>query len=57
MYIFKANLCRNVEGGALITEYATLNMGGWFPMRLLNMMMGTAMKKGMPAILKKTHEI
>ena len=53
IYIFKANLARNVDGGCFITEYASMNMGGWFPMRLMNMMIGTNMKKGMEEMIKR----
>ena len=39
-----------------VTEYTTMNLGGWFPMRLLNMMIGVMMKKGMGELMKKLHK-
>lgn len=56
MYIFKASLARNVDGGVHLTEYTTMNMGGWFPMRLFNMMFGQMIKAGMPKIIEKAKK-
>lgn len=38
-------------------EVATFDMGGYFPMRLLNMSLGAAIKKGMQENVKRLFAI
>jgi len=46
MDMFKTSMMTPTDNGLSIVEFSTSNMGGWFPMRLLNMLIGSMMKKG-----------
>ena len=44
---FRATLMEDKEGGgSKTTTYSTMDMKGWFPMRLINMMIGSMVSKG-----------
>lgn len=44
MQLFKAAMLWPEDGGIKNIEFSTMNMGGYFPMRLLNMAIGSMMK-------------
>lgn len=51
--ISKATLIWEEDGSIVGDEFATFNLGGYFPMRLLNMSTGAATKKGVEDNYKK----
>ena len=48
MSMFKASVAKDTEDGFDNLEFFNFNMGGNFPHRLLNMVMGSGMSKGIP---------
>lgn len=57
IYVFKASMCQEVQDGLIYTEFATFNLGGWFPQRLLNMMMSTMATAGIEKMLEALRNI
>lgn len=53
MEMFKASLVKQVDKDISITEFSNFNMKGYFPMRLLNMVMASAVSKGLDGIHQK----
>jgi hypothetical protein len=47
MDMFKASVFVEVDKSIKLIEYSNFNLGGYFPMRLLNMMMASIMSQGM----------
>lgn len=54
MEMLKASRCTAMEGGSGMTflEFSNFDMKGYFPMRMMNMFMGSVIAKNIP-ILKK----
>ena len=53
MDMLKASRCEAMEGGGLtFVEFSNFDMKGYFPMRMMNMFMGSAIAKSIP-LLKK----
>lgn len=52
MTIHKAVLVEQVGADIHTTEYSTLDMGGYFPTRLMNMMLSAMMKNNVPQFKK-----
>ena len=51
--IFKATKCFDKDGSLHILEFQNMDMKGWFPVSLFNMVIGSAMKKGIPDLMKQ----
>jgi hypothetical protein len=41
MDMYKATLCWNVDGDLHLTEFTSMNLRGYFPIRLMNMVMSS----------------
>ena len=53
MDMLKASRCEAMEGGGMtFVEFSNFDMKGYFPMRMMNMFMGSAIAKSIP-LLKK----
>lgn len=57
MLFLKALECRQVGEDLEAHEFSQVNMGGYFPMRLLNMFIGSLIGKGMAEARKKMLEL
>jgi hypothetical protein len=53
MEMFKASLVQQQGPDIKITEFSNFNMKGYFPMRLLNMVMASAVEKGLGGMQEK----
>lgn len=53
MDMYKASVFHNVEGDLKLIEYSNMDLGGYFPAKLLNMVMANMMSKGMGMMFKK----
>ena len=47
MDMFKASVFHEEDGDLKLIEYSNFNLGGYFPTKLLNMVMANMMSKGM----------
>lgn len=50
MKLFKASLFYEENNGLKVTEFSSFDMGGYFPMRLVNMVMASGVKKSLPRV-------
>jgi len=53
MEFFKASMCEQKGKDIHITEFSNMDMKGYFPVRLMNMMMGSMVSKMMPKMYEK----
>ena len=53
MDIFKASRCRDVDGVLHLLEFSNMDMKGYFPMKMMNMFMGSMLAKGIPELKKQ----
>lgn len=57
MSLFKAMVMWEEDGNVIGEEISTMDMGGYFPMRLLNMSLGATMKKQMAQQFTKLQDL
>ena len=52
MDFLKASRCRDTDGKLEILEFSNMDMKGYFPMKMMNMFMGSAIAKSIPELHK-----
>ena len=56
MSLNKCVKVRQLENAIETEEYSTFDMGGYFPSRLMNVMISASMKAGVPLLRKQLEE-
>jgi hypothetical protein len=54
---FKGSQFKRIEGGMLYEEFATFDLGGYFPMSMLNMVMKSMVSKGVEEFYKNVKKM
>jgi len=49
--------CEDNPNDLSVTDFSVMNMKGYFPVRLFNLMMGTMLAKGVPKLYATAREI
>lgn len=52
MEMLKASRCRDTDNGLEVIEFSNMDMKGYFPMKMMNMVMGSAIAKSIPDLHK-----
>ena len=47
MHVFKASLVRNEGGNLRLVEFQNMDVGGYIPASLMNMVMGSLLSRGL----------
>jgi hypothetical protein len=55
--MFKAMMLKQEGEDLRIVDFSNMDLKGYFPVRIMNMMMGTIMGKGIPKLRKTINEI
>lgn len=53
MDMLKVSRCKEVNGGLQVLEFSNFDMKGYFPMRMMNMFMGSIIAKSIPEMHKQ----
>lgn len=56
MDFLKASRCRDIDGKLEILEFSNMDMKGYFPMKMMNMFMGSAIAKSIPELHKAMNK-
>ena len=56
MYMLKIGKMEQSGPDLKVSEFASVNMGGYFPMRLLNFVMGASINKNMGVVIQKIKD-